>query len=210
MNIECERGSISVFWLISILVVLELILFVGTKVYEDSTISLKEYDFLEKKLELEDLEEQAKLVGYALMEKSIEESINYIDSLDGLEFMSREKLENIYTQRVEHYMSRNINVFGRAKSRDIAYIEGFTERFEREYGYRSKSEYLSAEATRQECDQEDAYRKTYEVIYTLKDEKDEVGYVGTPIFLVLEYPLYSDISSENVASIKVEVQKKSL
>lgn len=214
MKIECERGSVSVFWVVSILLVLDILLFAGTKAYEYATISSEECSFLEKKLELEDLEEQVKLIGYALMEKSIEESLRYVEALAGRESMSAEDLEAVYMQRIEYYMSRNISVPGGAKSRDIAYIEGFVEPFEREYSYRLKSKHLSAEVTRKENSLEDVsesrYSRAYEVKYNLKDEKDEVGHLGSPVCIVLEYPLYREAASGNAAAGKVRVQKKSV
>lgn len=201
------------FWLVSILLVLELLLLAGTKVYETAAISSEECGFLDKKLEIEDLEEQAKLVGYALMEKSVEESLNHIEALDGKG--SVEDMEAAYMKRVEDYLSRNISVpGGRAKPRDISYIEGFVEPFESEYSYRFKSEHLSVEALKVEGGLEDEskalYRRVYEIVYILKDESDEVGYFSSPIYLVMEYPMYSDAVKGNTKRAKVEVQKKSL
>lgn len=208
-----EKGSFSAYWMILILIVLGLMLFSREILNENVILSIEEREFLDKKIAIENLNEQTKLVGYLVMENAVLYSIDYIDRLPNRDSYSEEYLESVYRDRIKIYSSRSVNTvspsgIGGVKEQDIAYIEGHFESYESAYEYDYGDGELLVEARDSSESARSDYRK-YTVKYFLKSGETEIGHTLTPVYMIMEYPSYREAISGKLNTSCVKIIKGS-
>lgn len=105
-----DRGSISIYWLILILLVVEVILLALAMTLKGHTLANSKADFLRERIYLENLSEQTKYLAYKLVEDTCIEALEYTnymtDLLDGK--LTEQDKASIYEEFVRTYTARKL------------------------------------------------------------------------------------------------------
>lgn len=198
-----DRGSISVYWIIVILLVMKLILFALNISLKNHRLSSARAEFLEEAIYIENLTEQTKYLGYKLVEDAVVYAKNYTDYM--AEFLDRElgddELNSIYGESLEVYTDRVLKFTdekGNIKSgtREKLKLMGYSE------GYELNSLTVKARII-DEIELDDG-KKRYKMVYDYYEVEGMVGYSSSPVVVEISYPNYDEvISKELTEAVKV-------
>lgn len=188
-----DRGSVSIYWVIVILIVIELIFFALNMGSKNLALSSSKHNFLEEAIYVENLSEQAKYFAYKLVEDASIQAKSHteymIDLLEGE--VSDEEIGAIYDRRLETYLDRLIkleNTSGHmgSGSREELRLRGYPEEYELG-SLPVKVKVLSRVELGPRT-------RRYKLIYEYYEPDGGVGYLSSPVFVELSYPGYDDLA----------------